>query len=73
MRIKHFSLKDIVKEIVQISYDSLKGYGQSEEKLLEPFLELIKDGYTPADVVIKNWNGSWGGDIEKFAAYSRLS
>lgn len=73
MRIKHFSLKDIVKEIVQISYDSLKGYGQSEEKLLEPFLELIKDGATPADVVIRNWNGCWGSDIEKFAAYSRLS
>lgn len=73
MKIKHFDLKDLAKEIVQISYDSLKSYGENEETFLEPFKSLVDRGLTPADVIIKKWENEWKGDVSKLVEYSRLT
>lgn len=72
MKIKHIQLKDIAKEITDISYQSLKSYGKGEEILLEPLLNLMEKGLTPADLIIEKWQNEWRGDISKLADYSRL-
>ena len=72
MNIKHLSLRDIVKEIVDISYQSLKSFTNGEEKYLEPLMEYTNKGITPADVIIERYNGEWKGNIFKFAEYSAL-
>lgn len=69
-KIKKYELADLVKEIFYISYNSLKLTG--EEKYLEPILELIKDKMTPADIIIKNFNGLWNQDLNKFIQYSKF-
>lgn len=72
MKIKHLSLKDIVREIVDISYQSLKTNGQDEEKYLEPLKEYIARGITPADVIIEKYNKDWHGNLTEFVNYCAL-
>lgn len=69
-KIKNYELSDIVKEIFYIAYGSLKL--TNEEKYLEPILELIEDKITPADIIIKNFNGIWQGNLDKFIKYSQI-
>lgn len=71
--IKHKSLKSLAKEIVDISFESLKSYGDGEEKYLEPMLDLLAKGLTPADIIISKWENEWRGDISKLVDYCRLS
>ena len=61
--------KDIAKEILQISQIALKENSQGEEKFLDPILELTPLGLSPADIILKNWNGSWFKDISKLIRY----
>lgn len=70
IQIKHRALKDIVKEIVDISYSSLK---QSDEShYLEPLKILSDKGITPADLIIDKWENHWNGDVSKLVEYSAL-
>ena len=69
-KIKNYELSDIVKEIFYIAYGSLKL--TNEEKYLEPILELIEDKITPADIIIKNFNGIWQGNLDKFIKYAQI-
>ena len=70
--IKNIHLKDIAKEIVKVSYNSLKSYGKSEEILLESLRELVCKGITPADVIINKWENDWNKDVSKLVEYSIL-
>lgn len=72
IKIKHRNLKDIVKEIVDISYQSLCFANEGEEVFLAPFKELTDKGITPADVLIDKWKNEWRGDVAKLVEYSRL-
>lgn len=72
MKMKGVKLSDIAKELVDISYESLKSYGKGEEVLLEPLKLLVNKGFTPADVVIDKWKNEWNGDVAKLVEYSNL-
>ena len=72
MKIKHQKLSDIAKEIVKISYESLKTYKKNEEKYLEPLTALLDNGKTPADLIIQKWENEWQGNIKYLVDYSRL-
>lgn len=73
MIVKRYKLSELVKEIVKISYDSLKSYQQGEEKYLEPLITILNDGLTPADLIIKKWQNEWNGNIKNLIDYSRIS
>ena len=64
-RIKGRKVADISKEIIKISEKSLKKQGLKEEKYLEPLKEYTMAGISPADEIIKNWNGSWNKNPQK--------
>ena len=70
--IKNCSLKSLVKEIFQISYDSLKSFNQGEEIFLEPFKLLIDRGLTPSDIIIEKWTNEWNCNVSKLVDYSIL-
>ena len=55
--IKGQKISDICKEIIKISENSLKKHG--EEKYLDSIKEYTFSGISPADEILKNWNGSW--------------
>ena len=49
-------ISDLVKEIFDISYFSLKQNNLDEEKYIEPAMEYIKDKRVPADDIIDKYN-----------------
>ena len=72
MKIRHMAIKDIVREITDISYQSLKSFAQGEEKYLEPLKEYTDNGLTPADLVIQKYNRDWNCNLLKFVEYTAL-
>ncbi len=68
-KICRHAAKDIAKEILYISEKSLIEQDAGEEKYLDYIKEFALQGITPADVLIRNWNGIWNKDIKKFIKY----
>lgn len=60
---------DIAKEILYIAEKSLISMNTNEEKFLEPIKELTLNGLCPADIILRNWNGSWNHDLKKLIKY----
>lgn len=64
-KIKKYYAKDIAKEILYIAEKSLIEHNTGEEKYLDAIKEYTMQGISPADVILKNWNGLWNKDIRK--------
>lgn len=64
-KIGKFFVKDIAKEILYIAEKSLIEMDNGEEKYLDAIKEYTLNDITPADVIIRNWNGVWNKDIKK--------
>jgi len=76
-RVKGARLLDLAKEVLKISYSGLRKQRQKNSKekdesiYLEPLMELIiEDEVCPAEIIIKNWEGSWHRSISKLIEYS---
>lgn len=62
-------LTEIAKTLVNLSEKGLKEQGLGEEKYLEPIQDLVYQGICPADIILKNWYGSWNKDVNKLIEY----
>ena len=62
-------VSEIAKEILYIAEKSLIEMDTNEENFLEPIRELVADGISPADIIIRNWNGIWNKDVNKLVKY----
>lgn len=69
-KINKIELKEIAKELINFAEKGLKEQNQGEEIFLEPLKDLIYQGLCPADVILKNWYGSWNKDINKLIEYT---
>lgn len=67
--IKKAKVLDYAKIILQIAEKSLKESQTGEELFLGGIKSLIDKGISPADVIIKKWNGSWHKDMRKLINY----
>ena len=68
-KLGNIELKKIAKDLIEISEKGLKEQGLNEETYLEPLQDLIWQGICPADIILKNWNGSWKKNINKLIEY----
>ena len=68
-KIKGIKISNIAREILYIAEKSLIEMDTKEEKFLEPIKELTFDGVSPADIIIRNWNGIWSKDVSKLIKY----
>lgn len=68
-KIRKISLKDIAKEVLQIAQKGLRENGGGEEKFLEPIMEFTPYGISPADLLLRHWNGSWDKDMKKMIGW----
>lgn len=68
-RIGRFFVKDIAKEILYTAEKSLIGMDTGEEKYLDAIKEYTLNDVTPADIIIRNWNGVWNKDIKKLIKF----
>jgi glutamate--cysteine ligase len=58
------------QEIVRLAADGLRRTFPEELRFLDPVQELIlEDGMSPADVLLKNWAGTWGRRMEPVIKY----
>ncbi|WP_296417043.1 glutamate--cysteine ligase [Pseudooctadecabacter sp.] len=73
------SMHDIAREVVAIAETGLKnrampgagGLVPDETHFLNALKESIETGKTPADELLDDYNGDWGGDLSRiYAAYS---
>ena len=67
--IKKAKLGDYAKEIINIAEKSLKEMQTGEAYFLNSIKEYTFNNLTPADVVLKNWYGSWNKDLSKMVKY----
>ncbi len=72
MKFKKYKLTEIARELLFIAEHSLKLQTPEydETTYLQKIKELVSEGKTPADIIIRNWES--GHDITKFIEYSRL-
>lgn len=68
-RIKNYTAGEIGKEILYIAEKALIENSLGEEKYLDKINELTQYGVTPADIILRNWNGSWKKDVKKLIKY----
>ena len=62
-------LKKVAKNLVEFAEKGLKTLNSGEEKYLEPLQDLVWQGICPADIILKNWYGSWNKDVNKLIEY----
>ncbi len=67
--LRKYEVREIAKELLLIAEKSLRN--SYEEKYLEPIKALTFEGICPADVILKNWYGSWNKDVNKLIAHVR--
>ena len=67
--IKNYLVLDYAKEIIKIAEKSLKNIQTGENMFIAPLKELTLKGLSPADVILKKWNGIWGKDLRKLIKY----
>ena len=68
-RIGKYAVKDIAKEILYIAEKSLIEMDTGEEQYLDAIKEYTLSGISPADVIIRNWNGLWNKDVKKLIKF----
>ena len=69
-KIARVELKQIAKDLLNLSEKGLKEQETGEEKYLEPVLDLVYQGFCPADIILKNWYGSWNKNINKLIEHT---
>ena len=68
-QVKKAKVLDYAKEIINIAETHLKEEQTGEELFLESIKELTFKGLCPADILIKNWNGSWNRNLKKLVEH----
>ena len=80
--IKTYKLKagskilDVAQDLLNISFEGLERRnfkdknGISETQYLDPLLNILENGQTPADDLLKKFNGAWKKDIYKIFTIS---
>ncbi len=67
--IKNSTVLDYAKAIIEISEKSLKNMQTGESLFIMPVKDYIAKGISPADEIIKKWNGSWNKNLKKMINY----
>jgi glutamate--cysteine ligase len=70
-RVGDYEVSEIAKEILCIAEKSLLQNNEGEEKYLDAIKEYTMAGIAPADVILRNWYGSWDKDVSKLVGYCR--
>jgi len=77
-RMRRIQLREFAAELGSIASEGLRRLdrrderGRNEAVYLEPTLELIAQGISPADQTSKQWMGEWNRQLERLVAGSEL-
>jgi glutamate--cysteine ligase len=77
-RMRRIDLREIAAELGKVAAEGLRRQqgrderGRDETVYLEPCLETIASGTTPAELVARSWPGEWNLDPRALVAGTRL-
>lgn len=72
-RMDHISIIDLAVEVLRIARAGLERIAPNEARYLDVLDErVIKERLCPADILIRNFHGSWQGDARKAIEYLRM-
>ncbi|XP_010440634.1 PREDICTED: glutamate--cysteine ligase, chloroplastic-like isoform X1 [Camelina sativa] len=57
-------LKDVAEDVLKLAMDGLERRGYNETGFLNPIVEVVKTGVTPANKLLDLYNGEWGQNID---------
>lgn len=63
-------MHEVASELVRLAEQSLRARGFGEEKYLDPIKENLQDGVSPAERVLHQFRGAWGGRMAPLVEYS---
>lgn len=65
---------ELAKEVVTLATDGLNRIAPDETGYLDVLhQQVIEEGQSPADILIRNWHGAWNGSIEKVVEHLRIA
>ena len=65
---------EISKEIVRLAAIGLNNIAPDEGTYLDVLhQQVVEDGVSPADILLRNWHGSWHGSIDNLLDYLRIA
>jgi glutamate--cysteine ligase len=73
-RFKAVEVLGLAKEIVRIARSGLEAIAPAEVSYLDVLSEqVIQDEVCPADILLRNWHGSWHGSMKHVTEYLRIA
>jgi glutamate--cysteine ligase len=65
---------ELSKEIVRLATEGLGRSAPDEVHYLDILhQQVIEDGVSPADILLRNWNGSWHKSMDEVINYLRVA
>ncbi len=65
---------ELSREIIRLAEDGLKHIAPDELDYLDVLQQqVIEEGISPADILLRNWHGSWHGSIDEVIKYLRIA
>jgi len=62
------------KEIVRLAVEGLRNTAAEEVAYLDVIVQqVIEDGVSPADILLRNWHGAWHGSMDEVIKYLRVA
>jgi glutamate--cysteine ligase len=73
-RIGALSVLDVARSAIELAIQGLRAIAPDETRYLDPLEErVIREQLCPADILIRNLNGSWHGDVLRAVEYLRVA
>ena len=73
-RVEGVDVLNLAKETVRLAADGLKRTAPDEIKYLDILFEhVVREEMCPADILLRNWHGSWHGSITRVIEHLRIA
>jgi len=73
-RYGNINILSLAKEAVTLAGEGLARVAPEELKYLDVLRQqVVEDGICPADILLRNWHGSWHGSTGRLVEYLRIA
>ena len=73
-RVAGLDILGIAREVVALAVEGLNRIAPDETHYLDALNSLVvEEGVCPADITLRNWEGSWHGSIERVVEHHRVA
>jgi glutamate--cysteine ligase len=73
-RFEGVDVLNLAKEVVRLARQGLQAIAPAEVNYLDILFEqVVEDEICPADILLRNWHGSWHGSMKRVTEYLRIA